>query len=256
MHLDALTGWQTVVELAKQSDVIFNGVDLGAMWDMAVSALGLELGVPVVAGQSYDWLWDTEYYANTPGHRCSHCQKGLKSFDDWLSGQAAHFGARPGRDQDRLVARMFGDAEELSLDAVATFYATDRDFLVSGPTMRAILSDSLAAAAGGALVLTKAQCPAFLDAVFRRSLRRMLPVRVRTWLALWPCVVACGRMRLTWHAAACAGCHLQADRLELRAAPSSRGHPIRRFLGVRVPCCRRAHGVHVGGGPVLEERRA
>jgi len=40
--------WQAVVALAKQSDVIFNGIDMGALFDAALNGLSLELGIPLV----------------------------------------------------------------------------------------------------------------------------------------------------------------------------------------------------------------
>lgn len=40
--------WRAVVALAKRSDVIFNGIDVGPLFDAAVNGLSLELGIPLV----------------------------------------------------------------------------------------------------------------------------------------------------------------------------------------------------------------
>jgi molybdopterin/thiamine biosynthesis adenylyltransferase len=49
-HLDALSSWSKVVELAKKSTCIFNTIDHGDYFDFAVCSLGRSLGIPVVEG--------------------------------------------------------------------------------------------------------------------------------------------------------------------------------------------------------------
>ena len=65
-HLDAVGEWARVAALARRSDVVFNGIDVGAAFDHAVASLGKELGVPVCVGQSYGWTYTSEYYPAHP----------------------------------------------------------------------------------------------------------------------------------------------------------------------------------------------
>ena len=48
-HLDAMAEWPRVVELARGCSVVFNGIDIGPMWDFCVNSLCKELGIPYVA---------------------------------------------------------------------------------------------------------------------------------------------------------------------------------------------------------------
>ena len=48
VHCDALMEWPRVVELASRSTVLFNCVDIGAMFDFAVQSLAKELQLPVL----------------------------------------------------------------------------------------------------------------------------------------------------------------------------------------------------------------
>jgi len=207
VHCDALTDWATVVSIARRSTVIFNGVDLGPMWDFCVNALGRELGIPTVAGQSYDWLWDTEFYSNKPGARCQAC-KGSKSFEAWLNSYAVHFGAKEDRDRTAMLRRMFpSPSTTLAADAIAAFLRNDPNFRMDGPTLQAIIASALRdaltppppagagpgagagaavgaravsvphhrRAAGAAAELTLDTAPAFFSSLHRRCLARMLP---------------------------------------------------------------------------------
>jgi hypothetical protein len=52
-HGNALTEWKKIVELAKQSTVIFNNIDVGHYFDYACLSLAKSLGIPYAAGSSY-----------------------------------------------------------------------------------------------------------------------------------------------------------------------------------------------------------
>eukprot|EP01063_Lacrimia_lanifica_P011210 TRINITY_DN18017_c0_g1_i1.p1 TRINITY_DN18017_c0_g1~~TRINITY_DN18017_c0_g1_i1.p1 ORF type:complete len:890 (+),score=247.41 TRINITY_DN18017_c0_g1_i1:50-2719(+) len=67
VHMDVVAEWAAVVELARRSDVIFNGIDIGGSFDTAVGCLAKELGKPLVVGQSYGWTYTAEYYDGQPG---------------------------------------------------------------------------------------------------------------------------------------------------------------------------------------------
>jgi hypothetical protein len=46
LHLDVLKEWPRVVEVAKQCNIIFNGIDVGDYWDGACQSLCLALNIP------------------------------------------------------------------------------------------------------------------------------------------------------------------------------------------------------------------
>jgi molybdopterin/thiamine biosynthesis adenylyltransferase len=52
-HIDAVTNWSSVVEIAKKSTVIFNNIDYGAVFDYAVNSLCKSLGILYIAGSTY-----------------------------------------------------------------------------------------------------------------------------------------------------------------------------------------------------------
>ena len=69
-HLDVISGWPEVVTLARKSDIIFNGIDIGASFDHCIASLCKEIGIPLSVGQSYGWNYTSEYYSgshDTPG---------------------------------------------------------------------------------------------------------------------------------------------------------------------------------------------
>jgi len=71
---DAIANWASVVALARRSDVIFNGIDVGPLWDHAVNGLALELGLTLVQGQSFGWTLNVELYSGRPGCYCASCE--------------------------------------------------------------------------------------------------------------------------------------------------------------------------------------
>ena len=52
-HMNAITHWSSVVEIAKKCTVIFNNIDYGAVFDYAVSSLCKSLNIVYVAGSTY-----------------------------------------------------------------------------------------------------------------------------------------------------------------------------------------------------------
>ncbi|UJR29344.1 hypothetical protein I4U23_010556 [Adineta vaga] len=52
-HLDAVTNWFTVVDIAKKCTVIFNNIDYVAVFDYAVNSLCKSLGIIYLAGSTY-----------------------------------------------------------------------------------------------------------------------------------------------------------------------------------------------------------
>jgi molybdopterin/thiamine biosynthesis adenylyltransferase len=52
-HMDAVTNWSRVVEIAKKCTVIFNNIDYGAVFDYAVNSLCKSLNILYVSGSTY-----------------------------------------------------------------------------------------------------------------------------------------------------------------------------------------------------------
>eukprot|EP01130_Rhizamoeba_saxonica_P018830 TRINITY_DN956_c0_g1_i2.p1 TRINITY_DN956_c0_g1~~TRINITY_DN956_c0_g1_i2.p1 ORF type:complete len:170 (-),score=53.05 TRINITY_DN956_c0_g1_i2:53-562(-) len=65
--MDAQLNWAKVVELAKESDVIFNNIDIGAYYDYACLALAKSLHIPYGAGSSYARTWIVEFFTGKYG---------------------------------------------------------------------------------------------------------------------------------------------------------------------------------------------
>ena len=51
--IDALANWEKIIELAKQSTVVFNMIDYGDHFDLAVQSLCLNLKIPVIMGGTF-----------------------------------------------------------------------------------------------------------------------------------------------------------------------------------------------------------
>eukprot|EP00008_Paramoeba_atlantica_P007698 CAMPEP_0201485694 /NCGR_PEP_ID=MMETSP0151_2-20130828/9794_1 /ASSEMBLY_ACC=CAM_ASM_000257 /TAXON_ID=200890 /ORGANISM="Paramoeba atlantica, Strain 621/1 / CCAP 1560/9" /LENGTH=271 /DNA_ID=CAMNT_0047869939 /DNA_START=136 /DNA_END=951 /DNA_ORIENTATION=+ len=62
LEVNALTGWQKIVEAAKQSDVIFNMIDVGTYFDVAVQALALKVGAAFVFGGTFAETFTVDFY--------------------------------------------------------------------------------------------------------------------------------------------------------------------------------------------------
>jgi molybdopterin/thiamine biosynthesis adenylyltransferase len=50
LNIDAVKEWNKLVEIAKDSTCIFNGIDVGDYFDLAISSLGYKLQIPVING--------------------------------------------------------------------------------------------------------------------------------------------------------------------------------------------------------------
>eukprot|EP00028_Trichosphaerium_sp_Am-I-7-wt_P003821 CAMPEP_0168513586 /NCGR_PEP_ID=MMETSP0405-20121227/3563_1 /TAXON_ID=498012 /ORGANISM="Trichosphaerium sp, Strain Am-I-7 wt" /LENGTH=266 /DNA_ID=CAMNT_0008532471 /DNA_START=72 /DNA_END=868 /DNA_ORIENTATION=+ len=62
-HMDVVENWDKVVGFAKRSTVVFNNVDVGESFDVAVLAMCFKLGLPYGAGSSYARTWIVEYFS-------------------------------------------------------------------------------------------------------------------------------------------------------------------------------------------------
>ena len=61
-NLDVIHKWSKVVELAQESNVMFNNIDYGGGFDIAVLSLSMKLQIPYSSGSSYCHSWIVEYY--------------------------------------------------------------------------------------------------------------------------------------------------------------------------------------------------
>ncbi|CAF1278964.1 unnamed protein product [Adineta steineri] len=72
-HLDAVTNWSCVVEIAKKCTVIFNNIDYGAVFDYAVNSLCKSLGILYVAGSTYANNIEINLYSGLLNDPCWAC---------------------------------------------------------------------------------------------------------------------------------------------------------------------------------------
>ncbi|CAJ1455438.1 unnamed protein product [Effrenium voratum] len=170
VHIDAVLEWASVVNLARQSTVVFNAIDVGVMWDFCVNSLCKEFGIPLSAGQSFGWKFMTELYTGRPGEVCAFC------YDSVTSTFAADERAvtRPGGLLERF--RTFTSADASAQEIVA-FLVQDRQFRCSGPQLAKHVEASLRHCQRQALGDAAAWVE-FLRALKEETVRRLLPGRV------------------------------------------------------------------------------
>ena len=51
--IDALANWEETIEFAKQSTFVFNMIDYGDHFDLAIQSLCLKLKIPVIMGGTF-----------------------------------------------------------------------------------------------------------------------------------------------------------------------------------------------------------
>lgn len=155
LHLDVLLDWPRVVAAAREATIVFNGIDIGPMWDYCVNSLCKELGVPLACGQSFAWKFMTEFYTSAPEHVCSACSESPVS----VFGATAPQVGRAGGIRDRLQAFVAatggvdarGDTR-LDEECLVVFLCHDKQFLCTeSPLMRDVVAVALARAGLGAL---------------------------------------------------------------------------------------------------------
>lgn len=80
VNLNALTGWKQLVEIARQCTVLFNGIDVGDYFDVAVQSLGLALGIPVSVAGTFQSMITVDFFKGA-GSPCWGCMGGLANSD-------------------------------------------------------------------------------------------------------------------------------------------------------------------------------
>eukprot|EP01087_Luapelamoeba_hula_P008240 TRINITY_DN2051_c0_g1_i1.p1 TRINITY_DN2051_c0_g1~~TRINITY_DN2051_c0_g1_i1.p1 ORF type:complete len:384 (-),score=57.22 TRINITY_DN2051_c0_g1_i1:49-1200(-) len=96
IHTDAITDWGRVVELCRQSTVVFNCIDYGSLFDYAVNVITKCLQIPYILGSSYANTSVVNYFTGKPGKACWTCfnaveesftanQNQSEDIDKWLA---------------------------------------------------------------------------------------------------------------------------------------------------------------------------
>lgn len=71
-HGNALTNWKKVVEFAKQATFVYNCIDWGDKFDLAVSSLCIALKIPLVMGGTFATSMTIDFFPPT-GAPCFLC---------------------------------------------------------------------------------------------------------------------------------------------------------------------------------------
>lgn len=50
MQMDAVKNWDKIVQTVKQCNVVFNMIDVGDYWDVAIQSLCLANRIPMISG--------------------------------------------------------------------------------------------------------------------------------------------------------------------------------------------------------------
>jgi molybdopterin/thiamine biosynthesis adenylyltransferase len=61
-HGNALENWKLMIEYTKESDVVFNCIDHGDKFDVAVTALCLKLQKPLIMGGTFATSLTVDYF--------------------------------------------------------------------------------------------------------------------------------------------------------------------------------------------------
>ena len=150
-HIDAVVSWDKIVSLAQSSSVIFNGIDVGAVFDFAVNSLSKALSIPLVQGQSASWSVNSEFYSGQPGRLCGSCSTSIASsfaltgsafkginnrFKDWITAYADAI-------QSEIYTGAGIETAKLSADTLFKFLQQDVQYNIGGPTALIIIQEAI-----------------------------------------------------------------------------------------------------------------
>lgn len=83
VHCDAVTRWDLIVQHARESTVVFNCIDYGAVMDMAINSLCKRLAIPYVSGSTYANTLIVNFFNGRQGQACWSCLNSVtESFID------------------------------------------------------------------------------------------------------------------------------------------------------------------------------
>lgn len=72
-HICALKNWPTIVKLASESTVIFNLIDVGDYFDVAIQSLATLYKLPYVLGGTFSQQFSVDFIKPVPGAPCIKC---------------------------------------------------------------------------------------------------------------------------------------------------------------------------------------
>ena len=177
-HLDALASWDIIVSLAKHCSVLFNGIDVGTVFDFAVNSLSKALCIPLVQGQSAGWSVNAEFYTGQPGLLCGACSSSITSS---FALEGVSFSAINSRlthwlthDTESPSTRLLNYSEDYSIRAstMLSFLQQDKQYRVDGPTAVSIISSSIQA-------VNSSRTPALNESTFMNTSKDNESIRLR-----------------------------------------------------------------------------
>lgn len=69
----ALKNWQTIIKLAKESTVVFNLIDVGDYFDVAIQSLAIINKIPYVLGGTFSQQFSVDFIKPEPNAACISC---------------------------------------------------------------------------------------------------------------------------------------------------------------------------------------
>ena len=175
INVNAITEWPRVVEAASRSHVMFNCVDVGTMFDVAISSLAQHFNIPCIQGQSYTWQFSVEFYSGKPGKRCFGCtcadlrsyfQARAKTIDEAKFGTFIRF--------QTWAAAQTPALNELDAKDVAKWLGEDERFKMDGESTLEVTTQALAALNIPTLQVESKALLAFLEQLTDVVTERML----------------------------------------------------------------------------------
>jgi len=180
VHCDVVEEWPRIVELAREATVVFNGIDVGVMWDYCVNSLCKELGIPLVAGQSFGWKFMVEMYTGQTNQTCAFCSDSTNSSFAATQNDMTRKGGVLERLQSFLASRGPANAE-LGSELLAAFLSGDQQFRIAGGSLREEVVRCALARIGLPSLRHEslaADCLSFLKGYQQEATQRLLPGRI------------------------------------------------------------------------------
>lgn len=133
IHCDAVLEWPKIVEAARRATVVFNGIDVGVMWDFCVNSLCKELGLPLVSGQSFAWKYMSEFYTGGDGEVCAFCYETTETTFAATDSLMRRKGGVLERLEAFVEERRRNNLDViLDADTLEVFFSQDKQFRYSG----------------------------------------------------------------------------------------------------------------------------
>lgn len=82
MDMNALTHWGEIVKAVKDCTCVFNMIDVGDYWDLAVQALCLKYKIPFVSGGTFQSTVTVDFCPHHTGYACFACMSDLYNKQD------------------------------------------------------------------------------------------------------------------------------------------------------------------------------